>query len=227
MRPIEHYEAIIFDRDGTLLQIEPERAATLTARCIQAAPQLSPTALTACWQGWPGPWPAAVDDEPAFWVDFWAALVPTHNLTPEQCQALATIAADYHTMFVAYPDAAPLVRQIRAHGLRLAVLTNFDLPSVDRTLQIAGLDPAWFDVRCSSVSLSARKPDPRAFLEVAATLQVAPERCLVVDDLTEHCEGARAAGMDAVYLDRAGVGGGVADVPCRASLADLGASLGL
>jgi putative hydrolase of the HAD superfamily len=153
--------------------------------------------------------------------------MPAHNLTPEQCRALAAIGADYHTMFVTYPDSVPLVRQIRAHRVRLAVLTNFDLPSVDRTLLAAGLDPTWFDVRCSSVSLSARKPDPQAFLAVAATLQVAPERCLVVDDLAEHCVGARAAGMDAIYLDRAGRGAGVADVPCCASLAELGAGLGL
>src|SRR5712671_6402797 len=101
---MRQYEAIIFDRDGTLLQIAPRHAAVLSARFVQVAPQLTPAAVTDYWQRWPGPWPTTTAAEPAFWAEFWARVsAELVALSAEQCEALASIAADYHTIFMAYP----------------------------------------------------------------------------------------------------------------------------
>lgn len=217
----QHYDAIIFDRDGTLLELHPERAMALGARCAAIAPVLGTQGLTATWQAWPGPWPTIAAHEPAFWATFWDTLAPRYDLTAQQCAALAVVAADYASMFVAFPDTLPLLTELHTSGMRMAVLTNFDLPSVDRTLQNAGIDPEWFALRWASVSMQVqRKPHPDAFHAVAAALATPPTRCLVVDDLLENCQGARAAGMAAVFLDRAQAGPD-SDIPRCKSLAEI------
>ena len=56
----------------------------------------------------------------------------------------------------------------------------------------------------SSCALGARKPDPQAFLLVAARMGVAPANVLFFDDTAENVTGAEAAGMQAVLVDPTG-----------------------
>jgi HAD superfamily hydrolase (TIGR01509 family) len=77
--------------------------------------------------------------------------------------------------------------------------------------------PSWWEIIESSLELSrwvewtfvscrmgVRKPDVAIYARAAATLGVAPGRCLFVDDREKNCEGARAAGMQAVRFESAG-----------------------
>jgi len=84
----------------------------------------------------------------------------------------------------------------------LAVLTNFELPSVDLTLQHAGIDPAQFDALISSSSIGFYKPDPRAYLAAVEALGLQCGECAFVDDLPENVAAARELGMTAWLLDR-------------------------
>ena len=52
----------------------------------------------------------------------------------------------------------------------------------------------------TSCRLGARKPDPRAYLLVAETISLAPDRILFFDDVPENVDGARQAGMRAVHV---------------------------
>jgi putative hydrolase of the HAD superfamily len=62
------------------------------------------------------------------------------------------------------------------------------------------------DVVLNSCRLGLRKPDPAAFEAAAAALDVAPARCLFVDDSAANVDGARAAGMRAeLFIDAAGL----------------------
>jgi putative hydrolase of the HAD superfamily len=195
--------AVIFDRDNTLVYFDSAAIATLEARVAAAAPALPPGAAAAHWSAWPGPWPRAVEDEPGFWRAFWAELAARYILTDATAAALLEIGAFYHTCFTAFPDATPCLRALRARGLRLAVLTNFELPSIDQTLRYAGLDPAWFSALLSSATIGAYKPDPGAYLTAAAALGLDPVECAFVDDLPENVAAACALGMRGVLLDRA------------------------
>jgi epoxide hydrolase-like predicted phosphatase len=90
-------------------------------------------------------------------------------------------------------DVAALVRQVRAAGLRTALLSNADGP---------GRPPEWhrvFDVVVLSGQVGLRKPDPRIYALTGARLGVAPARCVVVDDLAANVRGAAAAGMTGVH----------------------------
>jgi putative hydrolase of the HAD superfamily len=139
-----------------------------------------------------------------FWQAFWRELVVRYRLTADAAAAMQTVGAFYHTSFCAEPDAAAAVHALRRAGLRLAVLTNFELPSVDRTLAHVGIDPAQFDVLLSSAAIGVSKPEVRAYHAAADALGLPPAACLFVDDHPANVAGANAAGMRGVLLDRFG-----------------------
>jgi putative hydrolase of the HAD superfamily len=195
--------AVIFDRDNTLVYFDAAATAALEARVAAAAPMLPAGAAAAHWSAWPGPWPATVDDEPAFWQTFWAQLAARYTLTDATTTALCEIGGFYHTCFTAFPDATPCLRALRTRGLQLAVLTNFELPSIDQTLQNAGLDPTWFSALLCSASIGIYKPDPKAYLAAAAALELEPAECAFVDDLPINVAAACELDMRSILLDRA------------------------
>lgn len=197
-------EAVIFDRDNTLLHFDRAAIAPLERQIASLAPQLPPGAAAAHWLAWPGPWPHAVAEEPRFWRAFWRALAERHALPAHAAGALESIGDFYHTCFAAFPDARACVELLRSRGVRLAVLTNFELPSIDRTLAHAGLDPRWFDALVSSAAVGARKPHPHAYRAALEALQLDPRSCLLIDDLPENVAGARDVGIRAILLDRDG-----------------------
>jgi FMN phosphatase YigB (HAD superfamily) len=203
MGPTE-IRAVIIDRDETLLQIHPGAVAQLEARIQAIAPDIPSGSAAAAWMRWPGPWPQTEADEPAFWRAFWAGFADQHELSASQGLALAEIGAFYHTCFAAFPDAAPCIQALYAHGMRLAVLTNYELPSVHKTLAASGLNPDLFIALVSSTMIGVQKPDPRAYLAVAEALGVSPQQCAFVDDIPGHVAAACALGMRGIVLDRQG-----------------------
>jgi putative hydrolase of the HAD superfamily len=82
---------------------------------------------------------------------------------------------------------------LRARGLALAVVSNWDVSLHDRLEQL-GLRP-YFDAVVSSAEAGAGKPDPRIFEAALAQLGVQPERALHVGDSSEDAAGAKAAGL--------------------------------
>jgi FMN phosphatase YigB (HAD superfamily) len=194
--------AVIFDRDNTLLRFDPGAIAALEARIAAIAPTLPPGAATRHWIDWPGPWPHVEEDEPMFWRAFWGDLSDRFGLPEATRLKLLAIGGFYHTCFVAFPDAASCLDTLQAAGLRLAVLTNYELPSIRQTLHHAGLDPDAFSALISSTTIGIRKPDPRAYLAVAAALDLPASECAFVDDLPANVAAACAVGMRGWLLDR-------------------------
>lgn len=195
--------AVIFDRDNTLVRFDSRAGAAIEARIAAAAPALPARAVTAHWLGWRGPWPRSPEQEPAFWRSFWGALACRHQLRDDEIAALHGIGVCYYTCFTAFPDTRDCLAILRARGLRLAVLTNFELPSIHLTLRHAGLDPAWFDTLLSSAAIGVAKPNSGAYRAAAAALSLPLSQCAFVDDLPENVAAARALGMPAYLIDRA------------------------
>jgi len=108
--------------------------------------------------------------------------------------------------FRAFPDAAPALWELRANGLRLVVVSNWDC-SLPRVLEEAGL-LGLVDGVVSSAEAGAAKPDPAPFLLGLELAGASPEQALHVGDSVERdVLGARATGMEGVLLDREGGGG--------------------
>ena len=102
-----------------------------------------------------------------------------------------------------YPDAEPLLRGLRERGVRLAVVSNWDT-RLRPILEKRGLRP-YFDAVVISAEVGWRKPHPAIFLDALERLGVPPADAVHCgDSVGDDVEGARAAGIRPVLLDRAG-----------------------
>jgi len=89
--------------------------------------------------------------------------------------------------------AVETLRRLRAHGLALAVVANWDVGLHDHLAGL-GISPL-VDTVVTSAEAGAAKPDPAIFLLALERLAVDPARALHVGDEPLDEEGARAAGM--------------------------------
>jgi len=104
--------------------------------------------------------------------------------------------------FEPYPDAAPTLGELRDRGLRLVAASNWDC-SLPQVLDRAGLVSLLDGVVASAVA-GARKPDHALFTAALTLAGCSAEEALHVGDSVENdVDGARAAGIRAVLLDRA------------------------
>jgi HAD superfamily hydrolase (TIGR01509 family) len=107
--------------------------------------------------------------------------------------------------FRAYPDSAPALADLRRRGLTLVCVSNWDC-SLPDVLERCGLREA-LDGVVTSAEAGARKPDPEIFAPALALAGVGANAALHVGDtVSEDVEGARAAGIAALHLDRSGAG---------------------
>lgn len=105
--------------------------------------------------------------------------------------------------FRAYPDVAPALRDLRARGLRLVVVSNWDV-SVHDVLAATGLAPL-IDGAISSAELGSGKPGAAIFRRALAIAGVPAAAALHAGDSWEaDVLGARAAGVRPVLVARDG-----------------------
>ncbi len=108
--------------------------------------------------------------------------------------------------FRAYPDAAPALAALRDRGLTLVCVSNWDV-SLPEVLERCGL-AADLDAVVTSAAAGAAKPDPAIFSVALELAGCEPSEALHIGDTPdEDVDGARAAGIPALLLDRNGAGG--------------------
>jgi putative hydrolase of the HAD superfamily len=95
--------------------------------------------------------------------------------------------------FEEVPGAADACLALRADGLRLAVVSNWDV-GLHEHLRALGLSTL-VDAVVTSAEAGAPKPAPAVFELALARLGAAPERTVHVGDADADAEGARAAGL--------------------------------
>jgi putative hydrolase of the HAD superfamily len=126
--------------------------------------------------------------------------------------------------FEAYPDAAPALGELRDRGLRRVVASNWDC-SLPEVLDSAGLGPLLEGI-VTSAEVGARKPDPALFAAALEAAGAAPAEAVHVgDSVANDVEGAGAAGIRAVLVDRGGSLSVPEAIPVISDLSELGALL--
>ena len=105
--------------------------------------------------------------------------------------------------FTAYPDVAPALEELRVRGLTLIVVSNWDC-SLPEWLGPTGIMEL-VDGVVTSAEVGAPKPNSRVFERALAIAGVAPGEALHVGDKVDNdVEGARAAGVRPILLQRDG-----------------------
>src|SRR5262249_20751752 len=119
-----------------------------------------------------------------------------------------------------YPEVPAALDALRARGLRLGVISNWDtrLPAVLGELDLASR----FDTLGYSSGVGVEKPDPRIFQRALRDLRVAAEAALRVGaSPLEDLGGAAACGMHARLVARLPAAAGARTLPPAAALRDL------
>jgi putative hydrolase of the HAD superfamily len=97
------------------------------------------------------------------------------------------------------PEMIELMRELKASGYRMAMLTN----------NVQEWEPLWramlpvdeiFETVVDSGFVGCRKPESRIYALTLERIGAQAESCLFVDDVEVNCEGARKAGMQAVHF---------------------------
>lgn len=225
--------AVTFDAGGTLIAVAEPVGATYARAAARHGIDVRPddvergfgTAFaTAPPLAFPGASPVRLGDHERAW---WYTVV-RRALGP--AAAGAPLDAVFDELFAYYatapawrvfPDVPGVLAALRARGIRLGVVSNFDR-RLGPLLTALGLAPSLDAVVCSS-RIGSAKPDAEVFHAALRELDVAPGCALHVGDApVEDVQGARAAGMRAVLLDRhAAAGGQPPDVPVLTSLSPL------
>ena len=108
--------------------------------------------------------------------------------------------------FRAYEDSAPVLRELRAAGIRTVVVSNWDW-SLHERLAETGL-ALLVDGALASAELGTAKPERAAFAAALAVAGARPEEAWHVGDTPEaDVEGARAAGIRPILIAREGAPG--------------------
>jgi HAD superfamily hydrolase (TIGR01509 family) len=113
---------------------------------------------------------------------------------------LKTPGEDYRLWSWVLPGVPEALKELRALGLRLVVLSNSD-GSVARALADLGL-AAHLDAIFDSHVIGFEKPDPRFFAYALGASGAAAETTVHVGDMYyQDVQGSRAAGVHSVLLD--------------------------
>jgi FMN phosphatase YigB (HAD superfamily) len=190
-------EAVIFDRDGVLTDFDLRRAGRFFAPLLP----ISLAELAACWQEWGQKrgFPRNLAEEARFWSAFWHYLSDKLALPqPVRSQLQAVNYADFIKPF---PDARPAMQAARSAGMKIGVLSNFSLASLEVSLEAAGLADL-VDVALAAPVLGVAKPEAGSYLAVTEALAVKPPACLFFDDEAPCVEGASKVGMHSYLVDR-------------------------
>ncbi len=124
----------------------------------------------------------------------------------------------------AFPGSVRLVEDVRRRGIRTAVVSSS--ANCRAVLRSAGIDHL-FDTQVDGIVAAELglpgKPAPDTFLFAARSLQVAPERAVVVEDALAGVEAGRAGGFGLVIgVDRLDQAQALRDHGADLVVADLG-----
>ncbi len=162
--------------------------------------------------------------DPQIFIDYTKQIIAGMGGTGEHVDRAARDiydewAACHH--FSLYEDVPEVLRQLRARGLTIGLISNTQrcLASFQSHFALDGM----FAVRVSSAAHGYMKPHPRIFQTALEQAGVAAEESMMVGDSLMHdILGARRLGMRAVLLSRTGIPPGCPfDVPVIATLTDL------
>lgn len=118
--------------------------------------------------------------------------------------------------WIVYPETLTALAILKSLEIELAIISNFD-SRLYPVLKVLGLAD-WFASITLSTQVGVPKPEAKIFNEALAKHQYLPTQAWHVgDSWTEDYEGATAAGLQGIWLNRDGTESGVPRTSSRAT----------
>ena len=228
--------AVTFDATGTLIALARPVGETYAEVARNFGAALDPDAIEiALRKAFPEMPPLAFPGAPANRIprlerDWWRELVGRVVAGAGGVEPFAPFFDDLYEHYGrggawrVYPEVPEALESVRARGYHSAVVSNSDsrLANVLRALEL----DHYFDAVIYSSTSGAAKPDAAIFTLAVSRLGVRPEEVLHAgDDPRNDVEGARAAGLHGVLVDRGRPSGDTRD-GVIATLGELDTCLG-
>lgn len=180
----KHFEAAIFDFDGTIANSGPVWTEIDQTFCkrrdIAWSPALSSELASRGFA------------EGARWIIEHYDLSETPEAICKEWQELAHVL--YAAKVTLYPGVQPYIEHLRSAGIKCALATTNSLAtlrSLEPRISVEGL----FDVVVCGSDLGLSKREPTIYRHTAQLLDATPQRCLVFEDIPQAIASAQAAGM--------------------------------
>ena len=196
-----HLKAVLFDLYDTLVYLTPS--------IIQEARQELARLAGVDAEAWAGGWRdnvldrmrgvyGGMEDELRLMLRGLGADPPA--------ELVADLAVREHAAWeravILYPDALPLLDELRRRGYRLGLVSNCSCQAGE-VVRRNGLSER-LDALSLSCEVGVAKPDPEIFLHACRALGVAPAECMfVADGAFTELDAAQALGMVAVKVEQA------------------------
>ncbi|MFM2485784.1 beta-phosphoglucomutase family hydrolase [Celerinatantimonas yamalensis] len=182
----DHYLALIFDMDGTVIDSLPAHQTAWEQILGQYH-----IPYTGAQMNYLNGWPALQT------VDYLCQHASIHSLD------IAAISAEKEALYQKIARKmvvpTPIVDIVKRYAHKpIAIGTGATTLEASTLLAHLGIDTL-FPVIVGSDQVKAHKPSPETFLRCAQLLDVAPEHCVVFEDAQAGFDAATAAGM--TYVD--------------------------
>jgi putative hydrolase of the HAD superfamily len=142
-----------------------------------------------------------LDHDEEVWVLFTEQIIRGMGGTDRayECAVEMTRAWEHAHNFEIFEDVLPTLADLRAHGLKLGLVSNTGR-NLDDFVAHHGLE---VDAAVSSGAHGKTKPHPTIFLSALKRLEVEPVAAVMIgDSIEDDVEGAKAVGMRGILLDR-------------------------
>ena len=190
---MKHYDLILFDLDGTLVETAPEI-------CDAVNDTLQHFGFASVSQGQVNDWIGHGTLE--LLIQALAFVQGISDATVRSSERLADIAAVFKTHYRArcgtrshcYPHVVETLHRLKSQGVRLGVVTNKEGAYTQTVLDAHALTPL-FDCVISGDTLPTKKPRPDGVLSCLERFDVTADRTLFVGDSSIDVATARNAGV--------------------------------
>ena len=198
--PESRIKALVFDAYGTLFDVF-----SITSLCEELFPGHG-TALAAMWRAKQLQY-SVLRSMMNRYKDFWQVtqdglVYSAHSLTLDLTSDKRTRLMNAYLTLASFPDVKPGLQQLRALGLRLAILSNGEPKMLQSAAKSAGIADL-LDAIISVDEVKVFKPSPRVYERASSHLKIAKSDIGFVSSNNWDVNGAGSAGLTAFWIQRA------------------------
>ena len=202
-------KTVMFDLDGTLLPMDQDQFTKyyfgLLAKKLAPYGYNAEQLISGIWAG-----TAAMvkndgscTNEEAFWKKFCAIMgekVLEDKTLFEEFYRVEFQGAKASCGFA--PQAAGLVKKLKAAGYRVLLATNPIFPAIatENRIRWAGLEPEDFELYTTYENACRCKPNPDYYRDILSSMKLDPTECLMVGNDATEDTAAELAGMQVFLL---------------------------